>query len=176
MSYVEDLTRRKPEISSFSQYITNNLADNYLRGLNGEYAKRLNEGIKAATQPVDQISRIIKELIDDRDKVQKQPRTERGKKAKKITHNDINNNLSEAQKRALILGLWSVRIPVINRNQLVDLVNEGVYGDANYIPPINLSTASLTTGDLQKKQDHQPTLTEIGKILEKLSRKGDSND
>lgn len=39
----------------------------------------------------------------------------------------------------------------------------------------NLTTSFVITEPL-KKQDHQPTLTEIGKILEKLSRKGDSND
>lgn len=176
MSYVDDLVARKPEVRSFSQYITNNLADNYVRGLNGMYASRLNNGIKAATQPADQLLRIIKALIDDRIKKQKAPSTDKGKKAKPINIDDAAK-LSEQQQRALILALWSVRIPVINRNQIIDLVNEGVYGDANYIPPISLSIASYTTADsLPKKQDHQPNLTEIARLLGKLSRKGDSND
>lgn len=40
----------------------------------------------------------------------------------------------------------------------------------------NLSRNSFTKPSSGKDQTHEPTLIEIGKILEKLSRKGDSND
>lgn len=171
MSYVDDLVRRKPEIRPFSQYITNNLADNYCKGLNGSYANRLNEGIRVATQAQEnQLSRIIQELISDR--TAKNAVT-------KVTSIEANR-LSEEAKRALILALWSVRIPKITRDGKIEIENTAVYPGKNhtpppkdYMPPVRLSNQSPSvTPSTDKNGGYEPNLAEIENILKKLSRKG----
>lgn len=162
MSYVDDLVGRKPEIRPFSQYITNNLADNYCRGLNGKYATRLNEGIKAATQTADQLSRIIKGLIDDRITMNADT---------KVTTGDATK-LSEEQQRALILALWSVRIPKINRDGKIDIENRAVYGNESYMPPVDLSeTRSIPNFTPTFKPKHLYDLNEekVKKVIEAIA-------
>jgi len=161
MSYVDDLVSRKPEIHSFSQYITNNLADNYVRGLNGKYANRLGKGIAVASETAaENLPAIIQGLISDR--MTKSATT-------KVTSSEATG-LPEKKQRALILALWSVRIPKINRDGKIDIENKAVYGNENYIPPVDLSITSPTNNS-PNKQDHQPTLKEIGGLLGKLSQK-----
>lgn len=135
MSYVDDLVARKPEVRSFSQYITNNLADNYVKGLNGKYASRLSKGIDVATRTAaDNLPTIIQGLISDR--------MAQGADTR-VTSNDIFR-LVEGQQRALVLALWSVRIAKINRDGNIDIDNKAVYGNERYEPPVNLSTIRYT--------------------------------
>jgi hypothetical protein len=135
MSYIDDLLSEG--------HIPSNLADNYRKGLNGAYANRLRKGIEVASQATaEELSEIIKILIDDRKLKSKIPKTKRGKNANPITTNDIAS-LSDDRKRALILALWSSRIPTLS-NGRISLIDEAVYGDSNTILPVNLPTIHST--------------------------------
>ena len=100
--YVKDLVEKRPETESLSRHITDEVTNNYCKGRNGtKYKKRLNEGIEIATQSTaKKLPEIITALIADRVK----------KGAPAITSGEAAS-LSEAQQRALILALWSNRVP-----------------------------------------------------------------
>lgn len=163
MSYVDDLVARKPEVRSFSQYITNNLADNYVRGLNGKYASRLSKGVEVATRTaVENLPTIIQGLISDRMAQRADTR---------VTSNDVAR-LTEGQYRALILALWSVRIAKINRDGKIDIENRAVYGNESYMPPVDLSkTFSIPNPTPNFKPKHLYDLNEekVKKVIEAIA-------
>lgn len=157
MSYVDDLVGRKPEITPFSQYITNNLADNYVKGLGekSKYRNRLSRGIEVATQTAaEDLPVIIQGLISDR--MAKSADT-------RITSGEIAT-LSEGQQRVLILALWSSRIPKINRDGKIDIENTRVYGNENSMPPAVLLRRPIPTPDFVDEA-HEPTLAEVLKSI-----------
>jgi len=122
MSYVDDLIRE--------ELITNNLADNYRKGLRGVYANRLSRGIEVATQTtVQNLPAVIQGLISDR--MAKNADT-------KVTSSEAIG-LSENKQRALILALWSSRIPKITRDGKIAIEDRAVYGNEKYMPPVDLS-------------------------------------
>lgn len=164
MSYIDDLLS--------AGHIPSNLADNYRKGLNGAYANRLRKGIEVASQATaEELSEIIKILIDDRKLKSKIPRTEKGKNAKPITTNDIAS-LSDDRKRALILALWSSRIPTLS-NGKISLIDEAVYGDSSTTPPVDLSRIRSTANRNSKKDTpYDPKLGEIESLLRELSQRG----
>lgn len=165
MSYVDDLVGRKPEIRPFSQYITNNLADNYFKGLGprSKYANRLSRGIEVATQTAaENLPAIIQGLISDR--MAKNADT-------RVTSGEIAR-LSEGQQRALIIALWSSRIPKINRDGKIDIENRAVYGNESYMPPVDLSkTRSIPnfTPTFMPKHLYDLNEEKVKKVIEAIA-------
>lgn len=168
---VQDFKRIRPEIekASIFEYITNKIADNYCKGLNGKYSNRLGKGIQVATQAtVDQLTSIAKQLIADR----------LANGAETRVNSSQVDGLSDGQKRALILALWSSRIPFINREGKIDIDIHAVYRDDKYMPPVDLSRIN-SAGNSHTTQNggHEPTLQELENLLRRrLSRKGSSNE
>lgn len=167
---VQDFNRIRPEIekTSISEYITNKIADNYCKGLNGRYSNRLSKGIQVATQATsEQLTTIVNQLISDR----------LTKSAETRVNSGQIDGLSDGQKRALILALWSSRIPFINREGKIDIDTHAVYKDENYTPPVDLSRINSTDNSRTPKDErHEPTLSEIENLLRRLSQKGSSSD
>lgn len=163
--YVKDLVEKRPETASLSLYITDEVANNYCKGLNGtKYKKRLNEGIEIATQSIaKKLPEIIKALIADRLK----------KGAPSITSGEATS-LSEAQQRALILALWSNRVPKISLSGKIDISPPASYRpDEDHIPVWDLYKPSPQTTMIQNSpQDkgYEPTMAEFEIFLRSFPR------
>jgi len=115
--FLEKLMAMAPELSSPSlrRYIGNGLAGNYSKGLNGPYAVRLREGIRAATtSTADQLINIVQSLLNERrenncpDKV------------------DIPSD--EDSLRILILALWTNRSVSLGRDGVWQASGKPCYG------------------------------------------------
>lgn len=154
--YVKDLVDKRPETASLSRHITDEVANNYCKGLNGtKYKNRLNEGIDIATKSTaKQLPEIIKALIADRVK-QGAPSITSGEAA----------SLTEAQQRALILALWSNRVPKISLSGRIDINPPARYRpDEDHIPVWDLYKPSSNTTIIQnsyEEKGYEPTMTEF---------------
>lgn len=160
---VQDFNRIRPEIeeSSISEHITNKISDNYCKGLNGKYSNRLGKGIQVATQATaDQLTDIIKQLIDDR----------AAKGAETRVNSSQVDRLLDGQKRALILALWSSRIPFINREGKIDIELRAVYENENYMPRVGLSTSiSDLTAISKPKRLYDLNEEKVKKVIEAIA-------
>ena len=128
-SVVKELIKQHYELRKLADYIGESLADNYKRGLNGDYARRLAEGIRVATKTgAEDLPTIAMALLEDR-------------KSKGVkTSPDLTTVAeSEPQLRAMILGLWSVRLVRVGRGGKIELDSEQVYGNHLYMPNVNLA-------------------------------------
>jgi hypothetical protein len=124
-SWVAALVRRRPELKTLRGHIGENLADNYVKGLNGVYANRLQRGVELATGlPSDRLVPTIRALMGDRSRL--------GDHEARALFIPV----SEEGRRALVLGLWSSRELAIRRGEVVDIGGRKrrVYGDENYAP------------------------------------------
>ena len=126
---LKDLLKRHYEFRKLADFIGESLADNYRKGLNGDYARRLAEGVRVATKTsVEDLPAVTKALLEDR-------------KCKGVkTAPDLSAvSSSEFQMRALILGLWSVRPVRVGQGGKIELDSEQVYGNHLYMPNVKLS-------------------------------------
>ena len=146
-----------------SEYITNKISDNYCKGLNGRYSNRLSKGIHVATQATsEQLTIIINQLITDR----------LAKGAETRVNSGQIDGLSDGQKRALILALWSSRIPFINREGKIDIDTHAVYKDENYTPPVDLSRISSIPDSIpifKPKRLYDLNEEKVKKIIEAIA-------
>lgn len=133
IEYIRELERKYPMLSKYSQYIGSRLASNYAIGTrsNASYKDRLEKGIMF----VDELSEskldlAIEKLIADR-------KSRKGEMDKSIL---LFRNIESEMKKALILALWSVRIPKMT-DTMVNLIDEQVYGNSGYIPHIDITDA-----------------------------------
>lgn len=144
MSEIDLFIKMRPQIKVFAEDIGESLAINYRKGLgpSGHYQDRLNKGVEIATQAKsNHLIDIINTLLKDRE----------NKGARTV----INIPKSESGKRALILGLWSSRPVNIGRQDKIQLKSSQVYGNAFYIPPVDLGTdLSEKIGTNNKKTEH----------------------
>ena len=125
----KELLKQHFELRKLADYIGESLADNYKRGLNGDYARRLTEGIKVATKTASEdLPAVAKALLDDRKL--------KGDKAP-LDLSAVSD--SESQLRAAILGLWSVRPVRVGRGGKIELDSEQVYGNHYYMPKVDLT-------------------------------------
>jgi hypothetical protein len=124
-SWVAALLKRRPELKTLSGHIGENLADNYVKGLNGVYANRLQRGVQLATGlPSDRLVPTIGALMNDRSRM--------GDQEARV----LAIPASEGGRRALVLGLWSSREIALRRGEVVDVGGRKrrVYGDEHYLP------------------------------------------
>ena len=127
-SALNDLLKQRYELRKLADFIGESLADNYKKGLNGDYARRLAEGIRVATKSgPEELPLIFSALQEDRQQ-----------KGVKISLNLADLSTSESQLRAAILGLWSVRPVRVGRGGKIELDSEQVYGNHLYMPNISL--------------------------------------
>jgi len=126
--YLSQLLIKRPDLRPIARYIGENLADNYVKGLNGQYAYRLGRGVEVATlSKKEDFLRIINELVTDRVK---------NGDATRYTIPGL-----EGAQRALILGLWSSRELNVKSNGITDIGGRKarVYGNQSYMPPVSLN-------------------------------------
>ncbi len=133
VEYIRELERKYPMLSKYSQYIGSGLASNYAIGTrsNASYKDRLEKGIMF----IDELSEsnldlAIEKLIADR-------KSRKGGMDKSIF---LFRNIEIEMKKALILALWSVRIPKMT-DTMVNLIDEQVYGNSGFIPHIDITDA-----------------------------------
>lgn len=132
---LKDLSNRYPssEYPAFSRainYFESNLVRNYASGTSKYgprfFRRRMEVGISLIESLVDaELDDVVIRLIEERD----------GFPAR--VHDSVRNfrSLFPDQKRALILALWSVRVPKLRNDGRADLAElVSVFGDANYIP------------------------------------------
>lgn len=124
---LKELSLRHPKLAPLNTHIGSRLASNYAFGTRATaaYKLRLEAGIRTATTTRDQsLDDVIETLIRDRE----------DKKARMDKSIYAYKDFSALKKRALILALWSVRIPAA-KTDVVNLIDEQVYMDAFYMPP-----------------------------------------
>ena len=125
---LKDLLKRHYELRKLSEFIGESLADNYRKGLNGDYSRRLAEGVRVATKTASEdLPSVAQALIEDRKR-----------KGVKTVPDLSEASSSEPQLRALILGLWSVRPVRVGRGGRIELDSEQVYGNHLYMPNVAL--------------------------------------
>lgn len=141
-------------------YIGNQMAANYIKGLNGQYARRLQKGIQMATSSSsDQLTDIIQSLLADR--------------RKKNCPTNIEIPHEETSRRALIMALWTSRPVHLGRTGAWELKSKQCYGDQYYTPV--LGEISSPRSHITNKDDlpcYQPTSEDVERILEVI----DPND
>ena len=162
-SDTEELLKIRPELKKFGlkPYIGNQMAINVIKGLNGPYARRQQEGIRVATSsPTNQLIDIIRSLINDR--------------RKHGCSDKVEVPTEEGSQRALIIALWTNRPIHLGRNNLWQAGSKPCYGNQSYMPPLNTSqSADARLAETSSVSPcYQPTSEDVERILEEI----DPND
>lgn len=151
-----------PDANAFKDSIGSQLAELYTSGLNGAYKARYRRGLDVAVQtPKYQLIQVIKSLLADRKKMGAET---------PVTTNEIDK-LTENQLRALVLGLWSNRIPKLKVSGETYIAKQkAVYGDQHYMPPVDESFAVTEThahlaSSSNKTLYYQPTLEDADRVI-----------
>jgi hypothetical protein len=132
---------------------------------------RLEAGIRVATETPDQaLNDVIATLIRDRHE----------KKGQMDDSVHSYRDFSLLKKRALILALWSVRIPTA-KTDVVNVIDEKVYMDARYMPPgsagSGVAAAAEPSRAVEAEGDcYQPKTSDFEKQYERLSVMEESVD
>ena len=157
---LDDLLRQHYSLRKLSDFIGESLADNYRKGLNGDYARRLAEGVRVATKTAaEDLPSVAQALIEDR-----------GRKGVKTVPDLSQLQSSEMQLRAMILGLWSVRPVRIGRGGRIELeILSGEFSIRNSGGPLAVDPAKLFsrfTRDASKSGNFGLGLSLVQKICD----------
>ena len=163
---LSELSSRFPKLAPLNTHIGSRLAGNYSFGTRAtaDYRVRLEAGIRVATETPDQaLNDVIATLIRDRHE----------KKGQMDDSVHSYRDFSLLKKRALILALWSVRIPTA-KTDVVNVIDEKVYRDAHYMPPgtagAGVAAAAEASRTVETEGDcYQPETSDFEKQYERLS-------
>ena len=170
---LSELSSRFPKLAPLSTHIGSRLAGNYSFGTRAtaDYRVRLEAGIRVATETPDQaLNDVIATLIRDRHE----------KKGQMDDSVHSYRDFSLLKKRALILALWSVRIPTA-KTDVVNVIDEKVYMDARYMPPGTAGAGVAAVAEPSRAVEaegdcYQPKTSDFEKQYERLSVMEESVD